>query len=186
MRPRRINLDGPNHHDINDVVRQADDRSNPQASRDHPTRCACVDARRSPLAANVEIMKMAVVSIHSGLDRHMRVGEDHAPRHPNPAPAREIRHAARYELRQRGTREMNSEGDASPDRSLDVSTQGEWLTYDEIGQNRGIGREGAVQLARRKRWRRQPGSDGTMRIFVPADGQGRRSHQRQRQTRLRD
>jgi hypothetical protein len=44
-----------------------------------------------------------------------------------------------------------------------------WLTYSELGRIRGIGRESAVKLAQRKRWRRVPGNDGEARIAVPQD-----------------
>jgi hypothetical protein len=49
------------------------------------------------------------------------------------------------------------------------SPEGKWLTYDELGRIRGIGRESAVKLAQRKRWRRVPGNDGVARVFVPPD-----------------
>jgi hypothetical protein len=44
-----------------------------------------------------------------------------------------------------------------------------WLTYSELGRVRGIGRESAVKLAQRKRWRRVPGNDGEARVAVPQD-----------------
>jgi hypothetical protein len=49
------------------------------------------------------------------------------------------------------------------------SPEGRWLTYGELGRIRGIGRESAVKLAQRKRWRRIPGNDGVARVFVPPD-----------------
>lgn len=44
-----------------------------------------------------------------------------------------------------------------------------WLSYDEISRIRGIGRESAVKLVRRKRWPRRPGNDGTARALIPVD-----------------
>lgn len=46
---------------------------------------------------------------------------------------------------------------------------GRWLTYDELAQMRGIQRIGAVRLAKRQGWRRQPGNDGKARVMVPTD-----------------
>jgi hypothetical protein len=43
-----------------------------------------------------------------------------------------------------------------------------WMTYAELGQSRGISVASAKRLAARRRWRRQPGNDGTVRIGVPA------------------
>jgi hypothetical protein len=56
-------------------------------------------------------------------------------------------------------------GEASGERSGD----GRWLTYDELGRIRSIGRESAVKLVQRKRWRRIPGNDGAARVCVPLD-----------------
>jgi hypothetical protein len=49
----------------------------------------------------------------------------------------------------------------------DDATEGRWLTYDELAQVRGIQRIGAVRLAKRQGWRRQPGNDGKARVMVP-------------------
>jgi hypothetical protein len=68
---------------------------------------------------------------------------------------------------------MHSQGKQSPEGSPEQSGEGQWLTYDQIGQIRGIGRESAVKLAQRKRWRREPGNDGTARVFVPGNWQGK-------------
>lgn len=67
--------------------------------------------------------------------------------------------------------------DAGADTSEEHSGEGpgeqsgedRWLTYDELGRARGIGRESAVKLVQRKRWRRVPGNDGVARILVPLD-----------------
>jgi hypothetical protein len=48
-------------------------------------------------------------------------------------------------------------------------TEGRWLTYDELAEVRGIRRIGAVRLAQKRRWRRQPGNDGRVRVLVPPD-----------------
>jgi hypothetical protein len=44
-----------------------------------------------------------------------------------------------------------------------------WMTYAELGQARGINTAPAKRLAARRRWRRQPGNDGTARVAVPVD-----------------
>jgi hypothetical protein len=60
-------------------------------------------------------------------------------------------------------------GDTSGEASGERSGEGRWITYDELGRIRGIGRESAVKLAQRKRWRRIRGNDGEARINVPLD-----------------
>jgi hypothetical protein len=45
----------------------------------------------------------------------------------------------------------------------------EWLTYDEIAERLGMGRESARTLVKRKRWARQQGNDGRARIGVPLE-----------------
>lgn len=52
----------------------------------------------------------------------------------------------------------------TPERALDPVT---WLTYDELAERLGIERESARTLVKRKRWSRQPGNDGKVRIGVP-------------------
>jgi len=42
-----------------------------------------------------------------------------------------------------------------------------WLTYDEMAEALGIGRESARVLTQRKRWSRRAGNDGKARIGVP-------------------
>lgn len=59
--------------------------------------------------------------------------------------------------------------DSKMDIFPDTSGEGRWLTYDEISQIRGIGRESAVKLAQREKWPRRPGNDRTARVFVPPD-----------------
>jgi hypothetical protein len=44
---------------------------------------------------------------------------------------------------------------------------GRWLTYAELAEVRGITRKAAVRMTQRHRWRRTPGNDGAVRIFVP-------------------
>jgi hypothetical protein len=43
------------------------------------------------------------------------------------------------------------------------------MTYAELGQLRGINTASAKRLASRRKWRRQPGNDGTARVAVPVD-----------------
>ena len=49
------------------------------------------------------------------------------------------------------------------------------MTYAELGQARGINTASAKRLASRRKWRRQPGNDGTARVAVPVDEAMRRS-----------
>ena len=44
-----------------------------------------------------------------------------------------------------------------------------WLTYDEMAEALGIGRESARVLTQRKRWPRRAGNDGKARIGVPEE-----------------
>lgn len=44
---------------------------------------------------------------------------------------------------------------------------GRWLTYAELAAARGITRKAAVRMTQRHRWRRTPGNDGAVRIWVP-------------------
>jgi hypothetical protein len=46
---------------------------------------------------------------------------------------------------------------------------GSWMTYGQLAEARQIGRRAAVRLAQRHRLRRQPGNDGSVRVWVPAD-----------------
>jgi hypothetical protein len=45
----------------------------------------------------------------------------------------------------------------------------QWLTYDELAERLGIGRESARTLVKRKRWARQTGNDGRARIGLPIE-----------------
>jgi hypothetical protein len=44
---------------------------------------------------------------------------------------------------------------------------GQWMTLAELAAARGVSKATAARLVRRKRWRRQPGNDGHVRVFVP-------------------
>ena len=44
-----------------------------------------------------------------------------------------------------------------------------WLSYTELAERLGIGRQSARQLAIRKRWMRKPGNDGQARVGVPLE-----------------
>jgi hypothetical protein len=63
----------------------------------------------------------------------------------------------------------DASGEPSGLRSGELSPDGRWVTYDELGRIRGIGRESAVKLVQRKRWRRVRGNDGEARVYVPSD-----------------
>jgi hypothetical protein len=51
----------------------------------------------------------------------------------------------------------------------DVDSGGQWLTYKQLANLRGIKQRAAVRLSQRRGWRRQPGNDGETRVLVPAD-----------------
>jgi hypothetical protein len=51
----------------------------------------------------------------------------------------------------------------------DDARDGAWMTYDELAASRGFTRRAAVRLTQRQRLRRQPGNDGLVRVWVPAD-----------------
>ena len=61
------------------------------------------------------------------------------------------------------------DGAARSEHPEDDPEDGRWLSYVELGQIRGISRESAIRLARREKWRRIRGNDGTARIFCPGD-----------------
>jgi hypothetical protein len=51
----------------------------------------------------------------------------------------------------------------------DSDGNGQWMTYAEIADARGIKRIAAVRLTQRHGWRRQKGNDGFARVLVPPD-----------------
>ena len=59
--------------------------------------------------------------------------------------------------------------DAGNDDQDDVGNDFRWLSYGELGQARGISTASAIRLAFRRKWRRQDGNDGTVRVAVPVD-----------------
>jgi hypothetical protein len=54
----------------------------------------------------------------------------------------------------------NPSGDVRGEAFGERSPEGQRVTYEELGRIRGIGRESAVKLVQRKRWRRTRGNDG--------------------------
>jgi flagellar biosynthesis GTPase FlhF len=59
--------------------------------------------------------------------------------------------------------------DAGNDYRDDVGDDVKWLSYGELGQARGISTASAIRLVFRRKWRRQDGNDGTVRVAVPID-----------------
>jgi hypothetical protein len=59
--------------------------------------------------------------------------------------------------------------DAGNDYRDDVGDDLRWLSYGELGQARGISTASAIRLAFRRKWRRQDGNDGAVRVAVPVD-----------------
>lgn len=42
-----------------------------------------------------------------------------------------------------------------------------WISYSELAKARGIDRLSAMRIARKHKWAKQPGNDGTVRLAVP-------------------
>ena len=57
----------------------------------------------------------------------------------------------------------------APDMPSDNPPDTKQLTYTELGRLRGISRESAERLARRRKWKRTVGNDGQTRVAVPPD-----------------
>jgi hypothetical protein len=55
------------------------------------------------------------------------------------------------------------------DVRTDVADDFRWLSYAELGQACEISTASAIRLAYRRKWRRQDGNDGTVRVAVPVD-----------------
>jgi hypothetical protein len=58
--------------------------------------------------------------------------------------------------------------DVSADSPADDRADGRWLTLKELAASRRISVASAARLMRRRHWRRQPGNDGHIRVWVPA------------------
>ena len=55
---------------------------------------------------------------------------------------------------------------------MNDETNGEtvrWMSYAELGRARGTSAATARRMANRKRWKKLPGNDGTVRVAVPAE-----------------
>lgn len=59
--------------------------------------------------------------------------------------------------------------DAATDDPNDVGTDFRWLSYGELAQAREISSASAIRLAFQRKWRRQDGNDGTVKVAVPVD-----------------
>ena len=57
----------------------------------------------------------------------------------------------------------------APAMPSDDTPDAKQLTYTELGRLRGISRESAERLARRRKWKRTVGNDGQTRVAVPPD-----------------
>jgi len=55
------------------------------------------------------------------------------------------------------------------DISTDSPPDGRWMTLAELADVRRISKASAARLMRRRRWRRQPGNDGQIRVWVPTE-----------------
>jgi hypothetical protein len=57
---------------------------------------------------------------------------------------------------------------------MDDDTAGaRWMTYAELAEARGISLTSATRMAFRRKWKRQPGNDGTARVAVPIGQDGK-------------
>jgi hypothetical protein len=63
----------------------------------------------------------------------------------------------------------SGEEETFPEDTREAFREGRWLSYDELGQIRGIGRASAVKLAQREKWQRRAGNDRTARVLVPLE-----------------
>jgi len=50
---------------------------------------------------------------------------------------------------------------------MDNTEDTRWMSYSELAEARGIDRPSVIRIARRRRWQKQMGNDGTIRIAVP-------------------
>lgn len=57
--------------------------------------------------------------------------------------------------------------DAGNDYRDDVGDDVRWLSYGELAQAREISTASAIRLVFRRKWRRQDGNDGTVKVAVP-------------------
>jgi hypothetical protein len=61
--------------------------------------------------------------------------------------------------------------DVSADSRADSPADGRWMSLKELASSRRISVASAARLMRRRHWRRQPGNDGHIRVWVPAGEQ---------------
>jgi hypothetical protein len=61
--------------------------------------------------------------------------------------------------------------DVSADSPADDRADGRWMSLKELAASRRISVPSAARLMRRRKWRRQPGNDGHIRVWVPAGEQ---------------
>jgi hypothetical protein len=55
------------------------------------------------------------------------------------------------------------------DESTDATPDGQWMTIAELATARGISKGSVDRLARQRRWQRQPGQQGQVRLLFPHD-----------------
>jgi hypothetical protein len=55
------------------------------------------------------------------------------------------------------------------DTRADDTETGQWMTYAELGQVRGISKESALKLALRQKWRKQKDNHKIVRVCVPVE-----------------
>ena len=57
--------------------------------------------------------------------------------------------------------------DASSDMTDDASSDGKWLTYQQLAEARRISKPSAIRLVMRRHWRRQRDNERVVRVLVP-------------------
>jgi membrane protein involved in colicin uptake len=57
--------------------------------------------------------------------------------------------------------------DKPPDSPADQGADGRWMSFADLAASRGISKDSAQRLVRRRGWRRQPDNQGRVRVLVP-------------------
>ena len=70
--------------------------------------------------------------------------------------------------------ESDDQPDNRPHTTTDDLADARWMTFAELAVARGISKDSAMALVRRKGWRRQRDNTGSVMALVPTDGPTRR------------
>ena len=80
--------------------------------------------------------------------------------------ARQITDLSWKSFPRRGARSVVGSHDGGA--SMDIDADGQWMTYEELAEVRGIDRQSARRLASRLKWRRQKDNRQIVRVYVPS------------------